>query len=875
MGLTTVSITSRLDWRDEPGAGWEGGPRGTEGAGRAAMFGGKKLAYELFDEVAFLKGPPQRAIVAKADYAPSHAGTVGMTKGEPVQKLGNAPGASGKDWTKVKLRSGVEGFVPTAFLAESVGPPQLLAGRLQLARTELKFEGDTGGMAGLIIKVPMEGVVSCAVDPLAEDIVRASGPLKTLKVGYHEKGYQKGDRRDIEVLLPAEHAGKLERGMPELQKAAQEEAAAPQGSWSERMAAKKEEMRTAALNAAINTAGALISAQEALESTGVGMALKNFGVADEYIEEEKRDFEPGERVESMAGDQGVVTEANFVEAREAVMVKVKLDGGRVRTYFENDIRRVAQAIFGPEPVKIKSLSKSAKTDDISLQLESAKISIDAEVMKFNTDDGWTEATIFLRDITDAVLDPKATFQYTDPVLATTNTLTALMFESKTANLQLLVTEDRGRAIIAAIDTARQTNMAANRERLAKKREKEQQAGGPAAAAPAAGGTQPDLSLAPADGAASGSAGGWDADSMAVPAGWPPTGAAPAPAAAREADSPGAFGGGGGWGDAVSDAFGGAEPAPAPAVSGFVSGFDFLGGAAAAPAPSGIDLLGGAPAAAAAPSFDLLGGNGAAGGMAAAAPSFDLLGGGGLGGGMGGAQLDANMFATDPEPEADASPAVSGGDGWGADATAIPEGWATVPDAAAAAPAPGPAAAGGGGGDGWGADAMAIPEGWPTQPDTAAAPAPAPPAGGDGWGADAMAIPAGWPVVEPTPAPAPAPAPAVDGGDGWGADATAIPEGWPTLPDADAAAPAPAAALDLLGAFGAAAAPGINLLGAPALAPAATGGFDLLGGSAPAAVTTPPVDLLGGGGGLMGGGGMMGGAMDASMFTLDPEPEPAA
>jgi hypothetical protein len=285
----------------------------------------------------------------------------------------------------------------------------------------------------------MEGVISCAIDQTAEDISRGSGPLKTLKVSYNEKGFQKGERRDIELLLPEEQAGKLERGMPELMKAAQE--AVPQGDWKERMAAKKEEMRTAALNAAINTAGALMQAQEALESTGVGMALKNFGVADEFIEEEKRPFEAGERVESLGGDQGIVTEATYVEAREATMVKVKLDSGRVRTYFETDIRRVARSIFGPEPVKIKSLSKSAATDDISLQLESAKISIDAEVMKFSTDDGWTEATIFLRDITQAKLDMKATFQYTDPLLATTVTLVSLMFESKTANLQLLVSED--------------------------------------------------------------------------------------------------------------------------------------------------------------------------------------------------------------------------------------------------------------------------------------------------------------------------------------------------------------------------------------------------------------------------------------------------
>jgi hypothetical protein len=184
------------------------------------MFGGKKKEL-LFDEVAYLKGPPQKVLRAKAEYKPSHAGTVAMAAGETVQMMGVAPGASGKEWTKVKLKSGVEGFVPTTFLAESQGPSQLLNGRLQLARTELKFEGDTGGMAGLVIKAPMEGIVSCAVDQVAEDILRGSGALKTLKVTYHEKGFEKGERRDIELLLPEEQAGKLERGMPELLKAAQ------------------------------------------------------------------------------------------------------------------------------------------------------------------------------------------------------------------------------------------------------------------------------------------------------------------------------------------------------------------------------------------------------------------------------------------------------------------------------------------------------------------------------------------------------------------------------------------------------------------------------------------------------------------------------
>jgi hypothetical protein len=378
----------------------------------------------------------------------------------------------------------------------------------------------------------------------------------------------------------------------------------------------------------------------------------------------------------------------------------------VRTYFETDIRRVAQSIFGPEPVKIKSLSKSAATDDISLQLEAAKVSIDAEVMKFSTDDGWTEATIFLRDITEAKLDMKATFQYTDPALATTVTLVSLMFESKTANLQLLVTDDRGRAIIQAIDTAREAWMTANRERLQKRREAQavRQAQQEPAGAPAVT-TAPAMSLTPADDGAS--SGSWGADSMAVPAGWPPTGAVPAPAP-REEDSPGAFGGtAGGWGDAVLDAMGGgaSEPKATPAVGG---GVDLLGGAAS----GGVDLLtaaGGmsgagqldasmfatdasapAPAPAIGGGMDLLGGGASGGGvdLLSAAGAGGMVGGGGM---MGGGQLDAGLFATDTATDdaatgagaAAAEPASmggdgGGGDGWGASATAIPEGWPTMP-----------------------------------------------------------------------------------------------------------------------------------------------------------------------------------------------------
>ena len=37
------------------------------------------------------------------------------------------------------------------------------------------------------------------------------------------------------------------------------------------------------------------------------------------------------------------------------MVKVQLEGGRVRTYFNTDITRFSANLFGPEQVKIKSL----------------------------------------------------------------------------------------------------------------------------------------------------------------------------------------------------------------------------------------------------------------------------------------------------------------------------------------------------------------------------------------------------------------------------------------------------------------------------------------------------------------------------------------
>ena len=240
----------------------------------------------------------------------------------------------------------------------------------------------------------------------------------------------------------------------------------------------------------------------------------------------------------------------------------------------------------------------------------------------------------------------------------------------------------------------------------------------------AGGPTPAMSLTPADGA-TGSGDGWGGDSMAVPAGWPPTGGQSTAAAA-----PGAFGGpAGGWGDVVADALGGGAsggaPKPSPAVGGGTVDLLGLGGFAApasggtgagggmlgtgqldagmfttdpsAPAPAiggGVNLLGGATTGASI-GVDLLGGGGTSSVDLLTAPSttgsVDLLGAPAAA--IGGGQLDPGLFATDAADAGAASsstpaeqPAVPGGDkaaasgadGWGASATAIPEGWPTLP-----------------------------------------------------------------------------------------------------------------------------------------------------------------------------------------------------
>ena len=326
-------------------------------------------------------------------------------------------------------------------------------------------------------------------------------------------------------------------------------------------------------------------------------------------------------------------------------------------------------------------------------------------------------------------------------------------------------------------------MAANKERLQKRRQEGQQAT-PAAAV--AGVATPAMPLTPTGGG-TGSGDGWGSDSMAVPAGWPASGQS-ATSSSREADSPGAFGGSaGGWGDVVAGALSGDGPKPSPAVGdagidllGFSTtgaagtggadgmlgagqldaGMFTMGSAAPAPAPAiggGVDLLGGAATAAC--TIDLLG-----------VPAASI----GDGGIPGFGQLDASLFA----PEA-------------------ADGAASSPTAAAQ---PGTS----GGGDGWGASAMAIPEGWPGAAVSGSS--------NGGWGDSALAIPDGW----PTPAPAPVPAPASGGVDllGGGAAGSA----------ALLSAPSTSGGVDLLG--GAATAAGsFDLLSVPA---ASMGGGSMLG-----------------------------------------------
>ena len=527
------------------------------------MFSKKKEL--LFDGVCYLKGPPQKVWKAKAAYVPSHAGTIAVQRDEVVHFLGPAPGANGKDWTKVRTGAGAEGFVPTSFLAPSAGPPQLLIGRLQLSKTDLVFEGEHGGLAGLVIKALIPAVVSAAIDRGAPDIARGSGSLKTLKVVFHEKGIGKGERREIDLLLTEELASQVQEMIPEVQKTLQEE--------KENKVDWKDQLKMSAARAAINVAGSVYEAKEKLDQSSVGTALKNLGVDEnERIEGPIKSFEVGERVESMGGDAGTILSSEYMPEREVTQVKVQLDSGRVRTYFNDDLRQAVVMLFGPENVKIKSLSKSAATDDISLGLEDATVSIDAEMLNFATVDGWTTANIRLREISSAKVDTKAFFRYKTP-LGVEEEFKSLMICSTSADLQLLVTVERGQAICRAIDEGKRGGgkvKAAN------------PAVAPDSATMASAALEADLlagfattNVPPASTGGDGGSGWGSGNSMGIPLGWPTdsavTSESPQTESAGRSDSSGwassdaaALAIPEGWGAAVAQAMGtGEEGASVP------------------------------------------------------------------------------------------------------------------------------------------------------------------------------------------------------------------------------------------------------------------------------------------------------------------------
>ena len=71
--------------------------------------------------------------------------------------------------------------------------------------------------------------------------------------------------------------------------------------------------------------------------------------AEEVAEEraEPPAFAAGDRVETTDGAAAVVVSSEFVAAREATMVKVELEGGRCRTFFDIDLRRADAPLPAP------------------------------------------------------------------------------------------------------------------------------------------------------------------------------------------------------------------------------------------------------------------------------------------------------------------------------------------------------------------------------------------------------------------------------------------------------------------------------------------------------------------------------------------------
>eukprot|EP01052_Picozoa_sp_SAG31_P016695 SAG31_NODE_1115_length_9839_cov_39.294661_4_plen_420_part_00 len=264
----------------------------------------------------------------------------------------------------------------------------------------------------------------------------------------------------------------------------------------------------------------------------------------------------------MAGDRGEVVSSEYLPDRQNYMVKVKLESGRMRSYYSSDVSPLSQDVFGPEPCKIKSLSKSAATDSVSLQLEEGRLRVDAAAVKFCTDDGWTDATMQLKDLTKATIDTKGSFKYKD-ALGFDVELRPVLLETEIVSLQLLVPPNRAPLIIEAIEKGRVLAVKEARERAMARKATEDANENSAAAQPA------EVSVA------SGSC-GWDEASMKVPDGWPGAAATPAPASA----------GGDGWGNDSMKIPDGWPPvaaaalAPAPSLLGQSASTALLGATAA-------------------------------------------------------------------------------------------------------------------------------------------------------------------------------------------------------------------------------------------------------------------------------------------------------
>jgi hypothetical protein len=213
-------------------------------------------------------------------------------------------------------------------------------------------QGEHGGLAGLVIKALISAVIGAAVDLTARDVVRGSGVLKTVKVSFYEKAWEKGERRDIELLLPEAQANEVAQGVEQLRKQAAADREQAQPHWKVPFRTRQpqpqplpaaaaddddgtaaagfmdvagsasmgpanvtsvvypathtaaigyaacprlqDKLAASAARAAINVAGSVYEAKAKLDNSKVGLALGNFGVAEaERVEATVRSYEAG------------------------------------------------------------------------------------------------------------------------------------------------------------------------------------------------------------------------------------------------------------------------------------------------------------------------------------------------------------------------------------------------------------------------------------------------------------------------------------------------------------------------------------------------------------------------------------------------------